>query len=179
MAAETPTASPPGFPRCAPCALLARTLDDLDALVEGNLRIAKDTEGKVLDKATLRTGLTALLQDPQKGFYLVAEREGRVLGHLLITFEWSDWRNGVFFWIQSVWVAPEARRSGVYRALHQRVLEIAEERGDVVGLRLYVEKNNHVAQRTYQAMGLSLCSYDMYEATLSARRPGDGRDPCR
>lgn len=125
--------------------------------------MALETEGKALDPETTLLGTRAVLEDPAKGFYLVAEHEGRFVGQLLVTFEWSDWRNGTFWWIQSVYVVPEARRTGVYRALHGFVLEKARAEKDVCGVRLYVEKQNERAQATYRAMGMSAAHYDIYE----------------
>jgi len=125
--------------------------------------MAWETEGKGLDPETTWLGTKAVLEDAAKGFYLIAEREGLFVGQLLVTFEWSDWRNGTFWWIQSVYVVPEARRTGVYRALHAFVLEKARAEKNVCGVRLYVEKQNERAQATYHAMGMSDAHYDIYE----------------
>lgn len=135
---------------------------DLDTLVAFNLGLASETEGLTLDPAVLRAGVQALLADPGKGFYLVAEREGRVVGQVMVTFEWSDWRNRVWWWIQSVYVAAPARRLGVFRALY-RELGVRAARAGAQGLRLYVERENHRAQATYQALGMHEARYRLYE----------------
>lgn len=141
------------------------TRADLDPLVEWNAAMAAETEHKTLDPGVLRRGVEAVLEAPARGFYLVAERDGIAVGSLLVTYEWSDWRNGNFFWIQSVYVVPEARRSGVFRALYAAVEQRAREAG-AVGMRLYVERENHRAQATYEGLGMHRCAYHMYEVTL-------------
>jgi len=137
--------------------------DDVEALTEGNVALAAETEGKRLDTDTVRRGVQAAFDDPAKGFYLVAEQERRVVGQLMITYEWSDWRNADYWWVQSVYVWPDARRRGVFRALHTRMAEMARESGGVCGIRLYVEKENRVAQATYAALGLQPARYHFYE----------------
>ena len=136
---------------------------DLDAVVEFNTALARESEGKTLDLERLRKGVVAVLDRHDRGFYLVAEAVGRAVGQLLITTEWSDWRNGFFWWIQSVYVAPDYRRRGVYRVLEGHVRALAEQRGDVCGLRLYVERNNHVAQQVYSNLNMHRSHYDMFE----------------
>ena len=139
------------------------TLADLDVLVQFSAAMAKETEGRVLDVERLRQGTRAVLESSERGFYLVAEAASTVIGQLLITYEWSDWRNGVFWWIQSVYVEPSARRRGVYRALHAHILLEARGRGDVCGVRLYVEKENAGAQETYARMKMTPTGYRVYE----------------
>ncbi|MFO0546896.1 MAG: N-acetyltransferase [Polyangiaceae bacterium] len=129
--------------------------------------MATETEGRELDRETLRRGVGALLEDPSHGFYCVAIRQGSVVGQLMVTFEWSDWRAGQFWWIQSVYVHPEHRRTGVYRALHEHVVGRARAQGGVVGVRLYVERENTRAQRTYEALGMKRAVYDMFEIDFS------------
>jgi GNAT superfamily N-acetyltransferase len=136
---------------------------DAAALAEGNVRMALETEGKALDAETVRCGVRAVVDDPAKGFYLVAEQDGTVVGQLMITYEWSDWRNGVFWWIQSVYVWPEHRRRGIFRRLHEDLVARARRAGCVCGLRLYVEKQNARAQATYAALGLAPNHYQFYE----------------
>jgi L-amino acid N-acyltransferase YncA len=136
--------------------------EDLDTVVEFNLKLALETEGKQLEAATLRRGVAAVLGDPSKGFYLVAEREGRVVGQLMVTREWSDWRNGDWWWFQSVYVAVDARRQGVFRALYDAIVARAKAAG-ARGLRLYVEKENRGAQATYAALGMKLARYQIFE----------------
>ncbi len=143
----------------------AATSADFRVLVEFNLSMARESEGLELDRARLERGVEAALADPGRGFYLVAEFDGAPSGCLLVTAEWSDWRNGWAWWIQSVYVMSAARRHGVYSALHGRVLELARERGDVVSLRLYVERNNLSAQATYRRLGMQESHYLMFEAS--------------
>jgi ribosomal protein S18 acetylase RimI-like enzyme len=141
---------------------------DLDLLTAFNAALAEETEGRRLDGARLRAGVAAVLQDPSRGQYRVAELDGRVVGTLLLTLEWSDWRNGWFWWIQSVYVLPQARRRGVYSALHADVLARAAAAGDVVGVRLYVEHENTGAQRTYERLGMQRSRYVFYEVGVPA-----------
>lgn len=136
---------------------------DIETLAANHRAMAWETENKSLDVDTTLRGTRAVIEDKTKGFYLIAERSGRTVGQLLITYEWSDWRNGTFWWIQSVYVEPHARRRGVYKALHDHVLSAAKTAGDVCGVRLYVDKTNHHAQKTYQAMDMQLAHYDLYE----------------
>ncbi|WP_099035169.1 GNAT family N-acetyltransferase [Lacimicrobium alkaliphilum] len=138
--------------------------EDLDALVSFNQAMAQETEGKRLDPTTLRQGVNGLLTHPEYGFYLVAEQEGEIRGSLAVTFEWSDWRNALFWWIQSVYVSPSARRQGIYAGLYNRVQLLAKEQGNVCGFRLYVEKDNEVAQQTYKNLGMQECQYYMYQS---------------
>ena len=139
------------------------TLADLDVLVRFNAAIATETEGRTLDMERLRKGTRAVLESSARGYYLVAETESVVVGQLFVTYEWSDWRNGVFWWIQSVYVEPSVRGHGVYRALHAHVLKDARARGDVCGLRLYVEKENEAAQEAYTRLGMTTTPYRVYE----------------
>lgn len=140
-------------------------------IADQSAAMAREIEDIELDRDRLLAGTRAVLEDAGKGFYVVAEREGRVAGQLMITFEWSDWRNGVFWWIQSVYVEPEARGQGVYTALHRWVHEQARRGGDVCGIRLYVDKSNQNAQRTYRRLGMTPAVYDMYEADFILERP--------
>jgi len=138
-----------------------------EAIVDNNAAMALETEDKVLDRERLTRGVMAVLADTAKGFYLVAEDDaGAVVGQLMVTFEWSDWRDGTFWWIQSVYVVPAARRSGVYRALYARVLSLAAADGGVCGVRLYVERENERAMATYRALGMQRAQYDMFEVDL-------------
>ncbi len=139
------------------------TLADLEVLVRFNAAIAKETEGRNLDMKRLRKGTRAVLESSARGFYLVAETKAGVVGQLFVTYEWSDWRNGLFWWIQSVYVEPSVRGRGVYRALHAHVLSDARARGDVCGLRLYVEKENEAAQEAYTRLGMTRTPYRVYE----------------
>lgn len=138
---------------------------DISAVAEWNAAMAWETEQKRLDPHVLLRGVTAVLDEPRRGFYLVAERDGNAVGCLLVTYEWSDWRNGDFWWIQSVYVAPEARRGGVFRSMYSDVAQRAKRAG-AVGLRLYVETENLRAQKTYRELGMEQCHYFMYEQML-------------
>jgi len=139
------------------------TLADLDVLVRFSAAMARETEGRALELKRLRKGVRAVLASERHGRYLVAESGAAVVGQLLLTSEWSDWRNGVFWWIQSVYVEPSARRRGVYQTLHQHVVRDARERGDVCGVRLYVEKDNRRARTAYTSLGMTATAYRIYE----------------
>lgn len=141
------------------------TTADVPELIAWNAAMAWETEHKRLDPAVLARGVGGVLDQPQHGFYLVAERDGTAVGSLLVTYEWSDWRGGDFWWIQSVYVTPQARRSGVFRALYAAVAQRAQAAG-AVGLRLYVETENRKAQATYADLGMQRCHYWMYEQPL-------------
>ncbi len=136
---------------------------DLDILVSFNSAMAHETEDKGLDFGVLKAGIQSLLDDDSLGFYLVAEIGGRQVGQLMITKEWSDWRDAHFWWLQSLYVEPEFRRQGVFRHLYDYIWEQAQSAGNVCGLRLYVERTNHRAQKVYVNLGMSLSHYDMYE----------------
>jgi ribosomal protein S18 acetylase RimI-like enzyme len=139
-------------------------VQDGEIIAAFNAAMARETEHLELEPARLRAGVAAVLSDESKGFYLVAEDgAGAVVGQLMITFEWSDWRNGVFWWIQSVYVAPEARGAGVYRRLYDEVKCAASAAGNVCGIRLYVERDNRRAQEVYVRQGMRATAYDMYE----------------
>jgi len=140
---------------------------DVEALADWNIAMARETEGKGLDRAVVQRGVRAVIEAPSRGFYLLAESGGTRLGGLLITYEWSDWRAGDFWWIQSVYVVPPARRRGVFRTLFQQARERAREAG-AVGLRLYVETQNTRAQQTYARLGMQRCHYHMYELDLAS-----------
>ena len=139
------------------------TLADAEFIVESNIAMAMATEGLPLDEAVVKPGVSAVLSGDSLGFYLLAEVDGRPVGQLMVTYEWSDWRNGLFWWIQSVYVRPEFRRRGVYRALHQHVAEAAQAAGGVCGLRLYVEQENTTAQQVYESLNMHRTRYHMYE----------------
>ena len=136
---------------------------DLETLVAFNRAMALETERKRLDAATVRRGVRRALRDADRGRYFVAERGGRIAGALLLTREWSDWRDGWFWWIQSVYVEPTERRRGVYATLHRAVLARARATRDVVGIRLYVERHNRRAQRVYAALGMHPTGYLVFE----------------
>jgi len=142
------------------------TGDDIEHLVKFNQAMAQETEGKGLDAGVLRPGVTAVFSDPSKGFYVVAEREARIAGGLMVTFEWSDWRNSWFWWIQSVYILPESRGQRIYSQMYDFVKAKAGEKGDVCGFRLYVEKENLHAQAVYESVGMEKSYYLMYEESI-------------
>jgi RimJ/RimL family protein N-acetyltransferase len=137
--------------------------EDAAAIVDFQLRMARETEDLGLAPGTLRRGVAAVFADPSKGRYWIAERGGETVACLLTTYEWSDWRDGVILWIQSVYVVPEERGRGVYRALYERLRRQVEESPGLKGIRLYVEKRNAAAQRAYERLGMTREHYEMFE----------------
>lgn len=140
------------------------TLADTPLLAAWAAAMALETENKVLDLATVGAGMAAGIADPAKARYFVAERGGEPAGTLMLTTEWSDWRNGWWWWIQSVYIVPAHRRGGVFRALYAHVQDLASADAGVCGLRLYVENDNHRAQATYAALGMVDAHYRVFEA---------------
>ncbi|HEY7158853.1 MAG TPA: GNAT family N-acetyltransferase [Gemmataceae bacterium] len=136
---------------------------DAAVVAEFNRLLAAESEGKTLDPAVLARGVAAVLADPHKGVYFLAEKDGASVGQIMYTTEWSDWRNGWFWWIQSVYVRHEARRRGVFRALFEHVHKAAQADPEVIGLRLYVERENHSAWETYRRMGMEAAGYVVFE----------------
>lgn len=145
-------------------------MGDAEFLVHGNAAMALETEHIQLDAARLTRGVRALLGDSSKGFYIVAEVDGRLAGQMMITYEWSDWRDGMFWWIQSVFVEPEFRHRGVFRALYRHIEEAARGNGGVCGLRLYVERENERAQATYLGVGMRRARYEFFEVDYVINR---------
>ena len=139
------------------------TLDDSMILSQFNMSMAEETEGRQLDQTTVNAGVKQLFRDSRQGFYLMAEVGGSARGSLMITYEWSDWRNGLFWWIQSVYVVPAARRSGVFTALYQYVKKMAQDDNAACGLRLYMEKDNLPARAVYMAIGMDTTPYQVFE----------------
>ena len=137
--------------------------DDAERIVRFQQAMALETEGKALDEAHVTAGVNAVFASRERGFYIVAEVDSSVVGSMLITYEWSDWRNATFWWIQSVFVDAGHRRKGVYTAMHHHVLDLAEDTGDICGVRLYVERTNIAAQATYRKLGMDHSHYDLYE----------------
>jgi ribosomal protein S18 acetylase RimI-like enzyme len=148
-----------------------REATDADAAIiaDFNASMAKETENIELDRTRLRQGVEALLASSAKGSYYLAEADGNVVGQLMITYEWSDWRNATFWWIQSVYVHPEYRQQGIFRILYRTIETIALQRGDICGLRLYVEKTNKRAQQTYEALGMKYSHYQMMDIDIPVR----------
>jgi GNAT superfamily N-acetyltransferase len=146
---------------------------DIPFLVDCNAAMALETEHKVLDRDVLARGTRGVFVEPRRGFYRIAERDGVAVGSLLVTYEWSDWRNGDWWWIQSVYVIAAARRSGVFSALYADVEQQGRATPGVVGLRLYVENENTVAQATYAALGMSDAGYRLLQAGFIAFDSGE------
>ena len=148
------------------------TRADINRIAEFQQAMALETEGRTLDSAISRQGIIAIFDDPQKGFYIVAEAHSgggtdEVVGSLMITYEWSDWSNATHWWIQSVYVDADWRRRGVYRSMYESILGMVEGRDDICSIRLYVERANTVAQQTYKSLGMRHSHYDMYEIDLA------------
>lgn len=138
---------------------------DIEILATNNNLMAQETEGKELDMPTVLKGVKAIFDNPQRGFYLVVEVEGDVAANLMVTYEWSDWRNSNIWWIQSVYVAKNHRRKGLYKAMYNEVKQMAKLEGVKV-IRLYVEEENTVAQQTYKNLGMQHSYYHLYEADI-------------
>ena len=132
---------------------------DAETIVEFNARIALETEDEKLDPETVASGVRKVLDDRSLGRYWVAEADGEIVGQIMTTFEWSDWRNGMLWWIQSVYIRPDYRRRGVFSRLYRHVESLAREADEVVGLRLYVERENERAQLTYRNLGMTMTGY--------------------
>src|SRR6266849_3708003 len=142
---------------------------DAEIIAHFNTLLAQETEARLLEPERLRRGVECVLADPARGTYWVAEIDAQIVGQLLITSEWSDWRNGSFWWIQSVYVPRRWRGQGVFQSLYSHVRRLASERAEVCGLRLYVEANNASAKQTYERIGLARTHYEVYEVDF--RRP--------
>lgn len=139
------------------------TPEDQALIAEFNLAMAAESEDKGLHPEVLARGVAHLFDEPSDGYYLMGEVDGEPAGSLMVTFEWSDWRNGRFWWIQSVYVLPQFRRKAVYSRMHEWVRSAARDDPDACGIRLYVEKQNIGAQATYQSLGMAATHYDLYE----------------
>ena len=139
------------------------TAEDADTIARFNQAMARETESKALPDAVIGAGVQALMDNPRDGFYLVAEVDGVPAASLMVTSEWSDWRNGFFWWIQSVYVDKPYRRRGLYSTMYRFVKNEAAKRKDVCGFRLYVEQANVGAQRTYEYLGMARTAYVLYE----------------
>jgi GNAT superfamily N-acetyltransferase len=139
---------------------------DVETIATLNIAMAWETERRQLNPATIRQGVQTVMDNSAYGFYVVAECDGEVVGCLLITYEWSDWRSGLFWWIQSLYVTPAFRRHGVFRLLHDFVKTQALRHPEVCGIRLYVEESNGAAQSAYHQTGMYPTSYRMYEEIL-------------
>jgi GNAT superfamily N-acetyltransferase len=148
-------------------------LTDTAIIADFNARMALETEQRRLDIERVRNGVHALLSDPAKGAYFIAEADANgaitTVGQLLITYEWSDWRNGNFWWIQSVYVEENFRGQGIFRTLFNYVDQLAKARKDVCGLRLYVDAHNHSARKTYERLGMKRTNYELFETDFVLR----------
>jgi GNAT superfamily N-acetyltransferase len=156
-----------------PIRIRKATLGDVGVIAEFNTQLAQETEGLLLNRQQLRTGVESALADTAKGAYWLAEVNGAIVGQLLVTTEWSDWRNGFYWWIQDVFVKKEWRGRGVFQALFEFVHEQAADHPEVCGLRLHVEAQNTRAKRVYQWLGMEHTRYEVYEADL--RKPAPQR----
>lgn len=160
--------SPEAVDAADPPVVRAARRGDAPLIAAFNGAMARETEQRELDPSTVQQGVMAVLCDDALGFYLVAELQAQVVGALLVTVEWSDWRNARLWWIQSVYVVPHARRRGVYRALHEQVCARARALG-VCGVRLYVAHDNRAAQRVYRSLGMHASHYRIYEQEFPGR----------
>ena len=142
---------------------------DAEKITDYNIQMAKEIEDKQLNKTEVFLGVKAVIEDAQKGFYLVAENKDRkigIVGQLMITVEWSDWRNKWFWWIQSVYIDKKFRNQKVFTNLYQEIIRLVESIDDVCGLRLYVEEYNKSASELYKTLGMIKTSYEIYEMLI-------------
>ena len=137
--------------------------NDIYIIVDFQIAMAKETEGVELNRSTVESGVEAVLNDSSKGKYYITETEDLVIGSLLTTYEWSDWRNGTVLWIQSVFVLPEYRRKGVYRNMYSHLKNKVNKDGKLKGIRLYADKSNRAAHKTYENLGMSQDHYVTFE----------------
>ncbi len=142
------------------------TPDDAETIADFNQRLANETENLQLDQNTLLAGVRFLIEHPDNGKYWVAEVEGNIAGQIGVTYEWSDWRNGRMWWIQSVYVHKDFRRLGVFSQLYHHVKQLAMDDTQACGLRLYVEHENDRAMATYDELGMSMTDYRMMEVVF-------------
>jgi GNAT superfamily N-acetyltransferase len=142
------------------------TPSDVPVIVDFQLAMARETEELDLDREVCAGGVQAVFDDPSRGRYFLAESDGAVIASLMITYEWSDWRNGNLWWLQSVYVKAEFRRQGVFRALFNHLLHLARARKDVCGLRLYMHADNARARRSYEGLGMKRTPYEVFELEL-------------
>lgn len=141
-------------------------VEDADAIAGFQVAMALETEDRVLDAGVVAGAVRDVFADGMKGFYVVAEDAGEVVGSLMISYEWSDWRRGWWWWIQSVYIKPKARGRHIYSLMYEFVKQKAQDAGNVKGIRLYVETENEHAQRVYEKLGMSRSPYFMYDAEL-------------
>lgn len=132
-------------------------------IVDFQIKMALETESLTLDRNTVTKGVQAVFKNPSLGQYFIAKEKNKVIASLLITYEWSDWRNAKVWWIQSVYVCPENRRKGVFSQFYSLIKGLVEKSEDAGGLRLYVDKTNVSAQKTYQKVGMNGEHYQLFE----------------
>jgi GNAT superfamily N-acetyltransferase len=149
-------------------------MHDASVIADFNVRLALESEDLKLEPKTVLRGVQAMLEDPAKGIYFVAEDGGQLMGQLMITYEWSDWRNGNMWWIQSVFVKPEFRGRGVFKALFDHVERLARKNPEVYALRLYMDDRNEPARRAYEKIGMTQTHYVVFDKTLGADSDGRG-----
>jgi len=141
------------------------SLADAETISEFNQLMAMETENKKLPQDVIDSGVKRLMQKPEYGFYLIAEINNQAAGTCMVTKEWSDWRDGLFWWVQSVYVKKDFRKQGVYTAMYKKIQSLAKAEPDVYGFRLYVEKDNTIAQKTYESLGMKATDYLLFEST--------------
>jgi len=138
-------------------------LSDTERIVELQLQLAKETEGLQMDKTLVSRGVQGVFQEPERGTYWIAGEKDDILGMLLVTPEWSDWRNGIVLWMHSIYIVPRARGQGVFKMLYLNLKKKVEQSPKMMGLRLYVDKRNKSAREVYEKLGMSKEHYDLYE----------------
>ncbi|MBC8193944.1 MAG: GNAT family N-acetyltransferase [Candidatus Marinimicrobia bacterium] len=145
--------------------------EDIPSIVSFNQAMALETENISLNSEVLKAGVEAIFSNPSKGFYIVCEIDGIVRACLMITYEWSDWRNGLFWWIQSVFVHKEYRQKGLYKHMYKFVKTQVDESEEIVGIRLYVDNNNEKAQKVYSRLGMEKSNYQLFEYSKPTKNP--------
>lgn len=164
----------PQLPNPRPVAALTirqARIADAPVISKFNRAMAMETEGKRLNKIRTEAGARSLIRNPTYGFYLVATLKGRLIGQLCVTYEWSDWHNGVYWWIQSVFVEPKHRGTGVFKALFREVLRRMKSNDSVVSLRLYADAENKKAHGVYEKLGMHRSHYQLFELVPDERTP--------
>ena len=138
-------------------------LSDLDSIVELQVKMARETEDLKLDRDVVKKGVRGVFEEPARGTYWVAEEKDKILGVLLAIPEWSDWRNGTVLWIHSLYIVPEARRGGIFKKLYLSLKQQVMQSPQLVGLRLYVDRQNESAKKVYDKLGMNKDHYELYE----------------
>ena len=141
--------------------------NDINTIVTFNYLMAKETETILLDKNIVKLGVKSVITDPSKAQYWIAENNNEIIGQLMVTYEWSDWRNGDMWWISSVYVTENFRRCGVFSALYKHIEHMAKKNPGCCGIRLYIEKHNKRAQKTYLSLGMNDAGYDVMEVDFT------------